>query len=96
MTFADFVAEHGGATEVARKTSGAVSRAHVTNIAARRKRLTPDVAARLEAAFPDVAPDVWYSWTKVPTEAAPIGQSNGAVDPTQLQPSADESAEASA
>lgn len=64
MTFDEFVQAQGGATEVARKTSGAVSRAHVANIAAGRKRLTPDVAAALEEAFPEVAAEVWYGWTK--------------------------------
>lgn len=58
-TFAELVEEAGGAAKLA-EASG-VSRPHLANIAARRKRLTPDVMAAVRTHLPAVDEATWIA-----------------------------------
>lgn len=59
MTFAELVESAGGPSEIAK--GAAVSRSHLANIAAGRKRLTPDVVAAIRPLFPHVAEGWWLA-----------------------------------
>ena len=58
MTFAELIESAGGPSEVVKAAPG-VSRSHLANIVARRKRLTPDVVAAIRPCFPKVATRWW-------------------------------------
>lgn len=62
MDFGKLIEGAGGAGKVALASGGAVSRPHLANIAAGRKRLTPDVVAAIRPQFPDVSEGEWLAW----------------------------------
>lgn len=63
-TFAQVLESVGGAAEIAERSG--VSRPHLVNIAARRKRLTPDVMALVRPFAPDVPESAWIAMMLAP------------------------------
>lgn len=65
MTFNDFIASKGGVAKVADAAKARrrkVSRTHLYNILARRKRVTPNIVRQLRPLYPDVTADMWLQW----------------------------------
>lgn len=71
MLFSELIATAGGPGRVAEASEGGVSRSHLANIVARRKRLTPDVVAAIRPQFPHVTEGQWLDWlVERPEESA--------------------------
>lgn len=65
MTFEDFIVRQGGPAKVAKMAKAhrrSVSRTHLHNIIAGRKRVTANLVKKLRPLFPKVSAKVWLEW----------------------------------
>jgi plasmid maintenance system antidote protein VapI len=69
-----------------------VSRAHLTNILAGRRRLTPEHVLCLEGLFPKIRASQWWSWVR--SSAATVGHDAAHMEGANVAPSSVNDAEA--